>query len=59
MSEAYQRYIEASFELFELRKRGITLAREDLLLEAMDDLWWEMTQEERDEIDEEAARSGR
>lgn len=40
-----RRYVEG------LDGGSLTQAQEDSLLEEMDDLWWQMTEEERDAVD--------
>jgi hypothetical protein len=56
MTSAARRYEDLTRELLEGRERGEFVgsageAREDELLEIMDDCWWKMSEAERDEAD--------
>ena len=61
MSEAYDEYLKLQTKLYEARRleNERTVAEqdaiEDPILDAMDPLWWAMTQEERDKLDAQVA----
>ncbi|MFH1865037.1 MAG: hypothetical protein ABIK85_04070 [Candidatus Eisenbacteria bacterium] len=65
MTDAARRYEELTRQLLEGRARGEFgkgspgEAREDELLERMDDCWWEMSEAERDEADRRLEESRR
>lgn len=47
MSEALRRYLELERQLFELRKvHPEDVPEEDVLMDKMDDMWWQLTDEE-------------
>lgn len=55
----YEHYRELERKLIHTRwlHRGLDSPDEDALLEAMDEMWWKMTVEERERIDAEPPRS--
>jgi len=65
MTTAARRYEDLTRQLLEGRARGEFKkgtpgeAREDALLEEMDDCWWEMSEAERDEADRRLEESRR
>lgn len=53
MTEAYKEYLEKQKKLEALRANaisGMEDPEEDEILDSMDELWFKMTQEERDEL---------
>ncbi len=50
MSDIAQKYKELEEQVLYGRPRGMTEEQEDLLLEEMDDLWYQMTINERAEV---------